>query len=163
MIKVVPRFFITCWGDENSPEGERGRCFLGQRLYHHKGAFDEDHDYHDNDGDGEGDDRDVSSWSKTLSPLSFWDWFSSGWWWKYSRSWDESLSYDDQKYIVIMIPSLSTQGDFVLCVKEGKRVSHYIINREEQGYRIGEMLQNIINQNEKMQFTDQHEQRRAGQ
>ena len=36
----------------------------------------------DNDGDGEGDDRDVSSWSKTLSPLSYWDWFSSGWWWK---------------------------------------------------------------------------------
>ena len=30
------------------------------------------------------------------------------------------------------------QGDFVLCVKEGKRVSHYIINREEKGYRIGE-------------------------
>ena len=29
------------------------------------------------------------------------------------------------------------QGDFVLCVKEGKRVSHYIINREDQGYRIG--------------------------
>ena len=32
------------------------------------------------------------------------------------------------------------QGDFVLCVKEGKRVSHYIINREEQGYRIGEAM-----------------------
>ena len=29
------------------------------------------------------------------------------------------------------------QGDFVLCVKEGKKVSHYIINREDQGYRIG--------------------------
>ena len=45
-----------------------------------------------------------------------------------------------------MIAPLSIQGDFVLCVKEGKRVSHYIINREEQGYRIGE----------KMQFTDQN-------
>ena len=32
------------------------------------------------------------------------------------------------------------QGDFVLCVKEGKRVSHYIINREEQGYRIGRLM-----------------------
>ena len=41
--------------------------------------------------------------------------------------------------IVILIPDLY-QGDFVLCVKEGKRVSHYIINREEQGYRIGEKL-----------------------
>ena len=147
MIKVVPRFFITCWGDENSPEGERGRCFPGQRLYHHKGAFDEDHDYHDdNNGDGEGDDRDVTSWSKTSSPFSYWI---------------GSIPVDDENIVdletnlhLMLIRKYDTQsfhpGRFcALCKRGQKSVS---LHNQQRGTGIQDRWDtfNIINQSKKM-------------
>ena len=38
----------------------------------------------------------------------------------------------------------------MLCVKEGKKVSHYIINREDQGYRIGIVRLVLVIQDQNM-------------
>lgn len=46
--------------------------------------------------------------------------------------------------VFLVRDSTSIQGDFVLCVREDCKVSHYIINKIQQGdqirYRIGEQL-----------------------
>lgn len=40
--------------------------------------------------------------------------------------------------VFLVRDSTTIQGDYVLCVREDNKVSHYIINRELHGYRIGD-------------------------
>ena len=41
---------------------------------------------------------------------------------------------------LLNVASSAVQGDYVLCVREDNKVSHYIINRELHGYRIGQLI-----------------------
>jgi len=56
----------------------------------------------------------------------------------------DALMSEREGGVFLVRDSASIQGDYVLCVREDNKVSHYIINKIHQGdqtrYRIGDQM-----------------------